>query len=76
MDCAYCGAPIHFVRKAGGWLHSQPLAELRVDRWERQDVLSDPPRAGEELHRRTVLHRPGAASRTRRSLLGGQFDNV
>ena len=54
--CRHCGAEIHYVRKAGGWLHVAPLSQLRVSRAEQQDVLYDPPRAGAELHRQTVLH--------------------
>ena len=54
--CAYCGAPVKKVAAVGGWVHTQPLAALRVTRWEASDIRNDPPRAGQELNRQTHLH--------------------
>jgi hypothetical protein len=56
MLCAHCGAPIRFVRAAGGWLHSRPLAEFIVSRREVQDIAADPPPKGFVLHRQTYIH--------------------
>lgn len=54
--CRYCGGPIKSSRKAGGWLHAAPLAAMRVSHNEYRDVIADPPRKGQPLHRQTVLH--------------------
>lgn len=62
MLCAYCGQTIVFNRLTGGWLHAAPLGQLKVSRWEAQDVKADPPRAGETLNRPTLLH-PAAVKR-------------
>lgn len=56
MFCRHCGAPIHHVREAGGWLHAEPLGRFRLSRRELQDVLTDPPRAHAPLHRQTLIH--------------------
>ncbi len=56
MFCRHCGAPIHFVREAGGWLHASPLAFLRVSHSEATDIHANPPHKDEVLHRQTFLH--------------------
>ena len=56
MLCAFCGAPIRYVRPAGGYLHTQPLADFVLSRREAQDIHQDPPRAKEPLHRQTLIH--------------------
>jgi hypothetical protein len=54
--CKWCGAPVHFNRYARGYVHTEPLALLRVSRREADDVHADPPRYQQWLHRQTVLH--------------------
>lgn len=54
--CRWCGQPVKHVKAAGGWLHALPLAEFKISRRELQDILEDPPRAQEPLHRQTVIH--------------------
>jgi len=54
--CRWCGAPVTFKGKSGGWLHTAPLAEFRISRRELQDILADPPRPGLELHRQSHIH--------------------
>lgn len=54
--CAHCGAPIRYVREAGGWLHSLPLGEFRLSRRELQDILADPPPRSAVLNRQTYIH--------------------
>jgi hypothetical protein len=56
QPCRNCGAPVKWVRKAGGWVHTRPLAAFKLSRRERADILADPPHAGHELHRQTVIH--------------------
>ena len=56
MLCAHCGAPIRYVKEAGGYLHSLPLADFRISRREVQDILADPIPPKAPLHRQTVIH--------------------
>lgn len=56
MLCAHCGAPIRFVRPAGGYLHSLPLGEFRLSHRELQDILADPPPPHHVLTRQTYIH--------------------
>ncbi len=54
--CAHCGHPIHYVKEAGGYLHSLPLADFRISSREADDIRHDPPRSGQVLHRQTLIH--------------------
>ena len=56
MLCAHCGAPVRYVKKAGGYLHTEPLAALRVSRREADDIRRDPPPAKHVLTRQTYIH--------------------
>lgn len=54
--CAHCGAPIKYAKRAGGYLHSEPLASFRISRREAADIHADPPRPKRVLHRQTRIH--------------------
>jgi hypothetical protein len=73
--CAHCGALIRFNSLARGWLHAAPLGRLRISRREQQDIYSDPPLKGRELHRQTVLH-PAQPRKPGRPKSIGEFDHA
>ena len=54
--CRHCGAPITASKMAGGWLHSRPLGLFRLSHAEYADIVNDPPRYKEALHRQTYIH--------------------
>jgi hypothetical protein len=56
LPCRYCGAPVRFVRLAGGWVHTRPLAEFRISQREASDIRNDPPPARRELNRQPHIH--------------------
>lgn len=56
MLCAHCGAPIRYSRPVGGYLHAEPLADLRVSRREADDIRRDPPGPKFWKRRQTYLH--------------------
>lgn len=57
MICRECGAPIRFVREAGGYLHTEPLALMRVSHYEAADVMAAPPdRFKQRGNARSLLH--------------------
>ena len=54
--CRHCGAPITASKMAGGYLHSRPLEDFRLSHAEYRDIITDPPRKGQVLHRQTYIH--------------------
>lgn len=56
MICRWCGAPIRYVREAGGYLHVAPLGDFRISRREADDIHADPPRYKQVLHRQALIH--------------------
>ena len=54
--CRYCAQPIHLAQ-LGGYVHSRPMAELRVTVEEVSAIRADPPLAGKALDRGSMLHR-------------------
>lgn len=58
--CRYCGGEVAWSNAAGGWLHAEPLARLRVTHQEAREIYADPPHRKQVLHRATVLHQAQA----------------